>query len=757
MVFNELFDGKYRIIRLLGSGGCGQVYLAENVNLRGYFAIKEIPVDEDTRTQVEREVELLKRLKHHALPRVFDVIRENGAIYIIEDYIEGDTAEKAIAARGAIPEPTAIRWGVDICDIMSYLHGQQPEPVIYRDLKPANIIISEDGAIRLIDFGSARKYKSGQDSDTVYIGTRGYAAPEQYGFGQTSVRSDVYSFGMTMSHIVTGTKPMQAGFAGMHGASIGALREDGTEMEARARMSDGLERIVSRCVQPNANMRYESFEAIRRDLLALNEDPPLLQPQQRLPQQEPQAQQALQDQQAQQAQLEQKAQQSQSVQLAQRAQQAQRALQARQAHNSQDLRPLQAELPDTINTSVLDLASDQRYATMLAAVAATGVGATGVGVTGVGATCVGTTGVGAPNNGVSPADGSNAHVSDDSNASASASQPEPNRSKPTANNSVRGASNENAPRANGASNGAARKPANTLAPSAPGASAYLLAGRCAMLSVVGNGEFACELAYRAASHHRFKTIVLDFDFERQSTAWHLCTGLGKQALHEPYSESPLKRAVDAVGLGYNNTRSGILSLGAPHFATRGERWPDGLHLLNNDRANAAKDLARALTRDNGRFLCRFLLEMTAQMDVCVMLAGSSLFSKLTALCFQLSHSVIYAASPDMPSANAFNTFAELAEDVAGVPSARVQFVAWEYDDKASGDGSALQSLGARSVLGGVRGSRRRAAGRSAQSRAQRGMDAGAPSAAHMERNVQKDYDEILYALGICRRDRKAIG
>ena len=213
MELNGLLDGKYRIIKHLGSGGCGRVYLAENVRMKNLWAIKEILCDQTFMPQAEKELEVLKNIRHPALPRVVDVLREDGKIYLIEDYFEGGNVEDVLADRGCADIPTVIKWAVDICDIMIFLHNREPEPIIYRDLKPSNIILSPDGSIRLVDFGSVRHYKSGVTSDTIYIGTRGYAAPEQYGLGQTSVQSDIYSFGVTMLHIVTGKKPADL-FAG---------------------------------------------------------------------------------------------------------------------------------------------------------------------------------------------------------------------------------------------------------------------------------------------------------------------------------------------------------------------------------------------------------------------------------------------------------------------------------------------------------------------------------------------------------------
>ena len=272
MKTDSLFDGKYRILKLLGSGGSGKVYLAENIRAKSLWAIKEIRAGEGggslseaggAAVQVEREIEILKSIRHPALPRIIDVVREHGAIYLVEDYFEGANINDILTEKGAVEAETAVKWALSICDIMIYLHGRAGGPVIYRDIKPSNIILSAEGVIRLVDFGSVRQYKNGSPSDTVYIGTRGYAAPEQYGFGQTTVRSDVYSFGMTMLHIVTGIRPADADY--------GAVRADGANAAgANAKFANAvpypIDKILEKCIKINPSERYASFNEIKTDL-----------------------------------------------------------------------------------------------------------------------------------------------------------------------------------------------------------------------------------------------------------------------------------------------------------------------------------------------------------------------------------------------------------------------------------------------------------------------------------------------------------
>ena len=259
MDFDVLFDGKYKILRLLGSGGSGSVYLAENVRLKNLWAIKEIQCDRTYLPQAERELEVLKNIRHPALPRVVDVVREDGRIYLIEDYFEGDNAEEFLTVNGCADTRIAMQWASDICDIMIFLHSREPEPIIYRDLKPSNIIISPGGAVRLVDFGSVRHYKSGSPSDTIYIGTRGYAAPEQYGLGQTSISSDIFSFGVTMLHILTGKRPAE-------------LFREGRVSGTGVNLPDPLWKLLQKCIEKEPEKRYRNFQEVKSGIRALTDD-----------------------------------------------------------------------------------------------------------------------------------------------------------------------------------------------------------------------------------------------------------------------------------------------------------------------------------------------------------------------------------------------------------------------------------------------------------------------------------------------------
>ena len=258
----KLFDGKYRILKMLGKGGMSSVYLAENINLGTLWAIKEIRKSGASRIDILAEPNILKRLEHPALPRIFDIIEDENSICIVVDYIEGTSLDKKLEEAGKFPEDTVIGWAEKLCGVLAYLHEFRPNPIIYRDMKPSNIILAKDGSLKLIDFGTAREYKEGRDGDTVYIGTRGYAAPEQYGTGQTSVATDIYNLGATLHHLVTGKNPNGPPYvlkpARCYDKSI----------------STEFERIICKCVRQNPEERYQSARELISDINGLREKRP---------------------------------------------------------------------------------------------------------------------------------------------------------------------------------------------------------------------------------------------------------------------------------------------------------------------------------------------------------------------------------------------------------------------------------------------------------------------------------------------------
>lgn len=211
-----LLQAKYRIVAIVGGGGMALVYQAEETHPRPgqIWALKELrPVSSSSeelanaRCQFSQEAALLARLDHPNLPKVVDHFDEFGRSYLVMEFIEGQSLQKHLEAAGrALPEKPVLRWMIQVCRVLDYLHGQQP-PIIFRDLKPSNIMLSNAGVIKLIDFGIARTYKVGKKKDTMAMGSENYAPPEQWGREQTDARSDIYALGATMYHLLTATPP----------------------------------------------------------------------------------------------------------------------------------------------------------------------------------------------------------------------------------------------------------------------------------------------------------------------------------------------------------------------------------------------------------------------------------------------------------------------------------------------------------------------------------------------------------------------
>ncbi|MGN0142576.1 MAG: protein kinase [Roseburia sp.] len=247
----SLVDGKYKILSEIGHGGMSVVYMAINEKANKTWAIKEVRKDgvldfEAVRQGLIVETDMLKKLKHPNLPSIIDVIENEDNFLIVMDYIEGNSLSSALAEYGAQPQEYVIEWALQLCDVLGYLHSRTPA-IIYRDMKPANIMLKPDGTLTLIDFGTAREYKARNIADTTCLGTIGYAAPEQFGgMGQTDARTDIYCLGATLYHLVTGCNPSEPPY------EIKPIRE------INPALSGGLERIIQKCVQRNPDDRYQS-------------------------------------------------------------------------------------------------------------------------------------------------------------------------------------------------------------------------------------------------------------------------------------------------------------------------------------------------------------------------------------------------------------------------------------------------------------------------------------------------------------------
>lgn len=215
-----LAAGKYHLNELLGSGGFGAVYKAWDSRLERSVAVKVMSLqgsisaaDLQRFTRMfEDEAKRLASLKHPSIPGIYESFEEAGWWFLVMECIEGETLEQHLAQRGGrLPVEEALQIGLQLTTVLEYLHSRQP-PIIFRDLKPANVMIAPDGQVYLIDFGIARLFTPGKNRDTFIALSRGYAAPEQHGTAQTTVRSDIYSLGATLHHLLSGTHPATTPF-----------------------------------------------------------------------------------------------------------------------------------------------------------------------------------------------------------------------------------------------------------------------------------------------------------------------------------------------------------------------------------------------------------------------------------------------------------------------------------------------------------------------------------------------------------------
>jgi len=246
----RILKQRYRIVGLLGQGGMGAVYRAEDSELGDRpVAVKEMSprglsqVEEAEATQAfKREALLLAGLMHANLPRIYDHFAEEERWYLVMDLVEGETLEDYLARQpdGKLPLQEVLTLGSQLCTVLEYLHTRQP-PIIFRDLKPSNIMRTGDGHLYLIDFGIARHFKPGQLKDTVAFGSPGYAAPEQYGKTQTTPRADIYSLGALLHQMLSGEDPSVTPFffsslaGNSEAAALWPLLSQMLEMDAQKR------------------------------------------------------------------------------------------------------------------------------------------------------------------------------------------------------------------------------------------------------------------------------------------------------------------------------------------------------------------------------------------------------------------------------------------------------------------------------------------------------------------------------------------
>lgn len=258
----QILNGRYKITKMVGAGGMSTVYQAQDLQTDMILAVKDAERSgQNNNTTVEQslaaEGRMLKALSNPHLPRIYEIIEQAGSFLIVMDFIYGESLDKIVAKTGPQPVDKVLDWGMQICQVLHYLHSQ-PVPIIYRDMKPANIMLQPNGEIMLIDFGTARTEKVGvtMAADTVCIGTEGFAAPEQYGgIGQSTARTDIFCLGATLYNLVTGHCP--------HDPPRGILPLDYFVPHLAG---SPLEDIIKKCTKNDPDMRYQNAMELYKDL-----------------------------------------------------------------------------------------------------------------------------------------------------------------------------------------------------------------------------------------------------------------------------------------------------------------------------------------------------------------------------------------------------------------------------------------------------------------------------------------------------------
>ena len=250
---NEELDARHEVLKLVDTGGTSQVFLVQDRKLNCQWAVKKTKKRSKAINTVMAEVNVLKSLNHPALPRIVDIKEDDEYFYIVMDYIQGENLRTILRADGPQPQDSVVSWGIKLCDVLTYLHQHG---IIYRDMKPSNIMLTPDGQIKLIDFGIARNYDPNSKEDTISLGTEGYAAPEQYeGHGQSDARTDVFGMGVTLFQLLTDINPAT------YSENLFSIRL------ANPSLSSGLDKIIIKCTNKSKEKRYQSAEELKQALL----------------------------------------------------------------------------------------------------------------------------------------------------------------------------------------------------------------------------------------------------------------------------------------------------------------------------------------------------------------------------------------------------------------------------------------------------------------------------------------------------------
>lgn len=246
---NRVLFYKYEVLRPIGAGSTGTVYLARDLHLDQLVAVKE-----STEEFLLPETALLKELDHPGLPRVYDCFRQQEYTYLVMEYVEGMTLRQYLDKHGRVSERQAVRWAIDLCRVLGYLHGRHPA-VIYRDLKPENIMIRPDGGLKLIDLGGTQRDTWGKKKEELCVGTPGYCPMKQRGSRHAGRKWDLYGLGAVLHEMLTGVNPTRQPY------------ERRPVSEYDRALSGDLDRIIRSCMSENDKERYQSMEQAEDELL----------------------------------------------------------------------------------------------------------------------------------------------------------------------------------------------------------------------------------------------------------------------------------------------------------------------------------------------------------------------------------------------------------------------------------------------------------------------------------------------------------
>ena len=254
---STILQNRYEIIQVIKKGSKGFIYKATDSKLDNIFAVKEIFHSDKIELnhsveRFKREANILANLSHHSLPGVIDYFVSNGRYYLVLDFIEGYNLAEILERYGnpGLPQKEVINWAGQVLDVLDYLHNRNP-PVVYRDIKPHNIMVEQEGHIVLVDFGIARSIESSGNQVNTAIGTNGYAPGEQY-FGMAEPRSDLYALGATLHHLLTGISPKRFKFE-----RVRAFNPD---------ISSELETVIIKALRYNVKDRFSSAMEMKEHL-----------------------------------------------------------------------------------------------------------------------------------------------------------------------------------------------------------------------------------------------------------------------------------------------------------------------------------------------------------------------------------------------------------------------------------------------------------------------------------------------------------